>query len=317
METIEKRFLIEEYKSRINKAIDFIDANLDKNITLSDIADAANFSKFHFNRIFLGMMGETPFEYIGRIRIEKAAAFLIYNPKKSITEIAFDCGFSDSAVFARKFKLRFGLSATKYRKQKTIFANSNYNQTHDKRGKADYNALFYLNDSFLNNNRSVMKVQCKEAAVKKLSPLNVVYVRHIGPYKGDVKLFERLFEKLFKWAGPRGLTSQKDLKTIIVYHDDPEVAKPEDLRISVCMTAPALTEVDGEVGKMEIAGGEYLVARFEIKSNEFQYAWNWIFSEWMPSSGYQCDDNPCFEMYTEECAGDICKVDICVPVKPL
>lgn len=61
------------------------------------------------------MMGETLGQFIQRIRIEKSATLLIGNSKKSITEIAFDCGFSGSATFARTFRDYFGMSASQWR----------------------------------------------------------------------------------------------------------------------------------------------------------------------------------------------------------
>ena len=88
-----KTYLREEYTSRINRVIDYIEKNTDKGLSLESLAKVAIFSPFHFHRIFRAMVGETLNQFIQRIRIEKAAAQLIVNPKKSITEIAFDCGF--------------------------------------------------------------------------------------------------------------------------------------------------------------------------------------------------------------------------------
>lgn len=50
-----------EYRFRINKAQDYIERNLEKQISLEELAEVANFSKFHFNRIFKSLVGETPF----------------------------------------------------------------------------------------------------------------------------------------------------------------------------------------------------------------------------------------------------------------
>lgn len=52
----------------------------------------------------------------------------------------------------------------------------------------------------------------KSVEVRELPATTVAYIRHIGPYKGDSKLFERLFNKLFTWAGPRGLVQQPGMK---------------------------------------------------------------------------------------------------------
>lgn len=91
----------------------------------------------------------------------------------------------------------------------------------------------------------------------------------------------------------------------------------DKLRISVSITVPEDTQVDGEIGKMVIQGGKYMVARFELSPKDFQKAWDWVYGEWLPGSGYQPDDRPCFEMYGEECTKEKFIVDICVPVKPL
>jgi AraC family transcriptional regulator len=77
-----------EYISRINKTFDYIESNLDKPMTLEELASVANFSKFHFSRIFQSMVGETPFQFILRVRIEKAANLIMANKNESITEIA-------------------------------------------------------------------------------------------------------------------------------------------------------------------------------------------------------------------------------------
>ena len=61
--------------------------------------------------------GTTPVAYIARRRLELAAQKLAMHPRTSITQIAFDCGFTDSAYFARRFHDHFGLSPSQYRSQ--------------------------------------------------------------------------------------------------------------------------------------------------------------------------------------------------------
>lgn len=159
--------------------------------------------------------------------------------------------------------------------------------------------------------------QNKSVEVKELPKMTVAYIRHIGPYKGNATLFERLWDRLFSWAGPRNLIGGKDFRSLIIYHDDPGVTIEDKLRMSVCITVPPDTKVDGEVGKMDIEAARYVIARFEITSDEFQQAWDWVYGQWFPTSGYQPDDKPCFEMYPEEPKDGKFVVDICVPVKPM
>jgi AraC family transcriptional regulator len=153
--------------------------------------------------------------------------------------------------------------------------------------------------------------------VKDFPETAVAYVRYIGPYKGDAKLFEGLFGKLMSWAGPRGLVVP-DAKSLIIYHDNPDITDESKLRVSVCLTVPADTKTDGEIGKMTIEKGRYAFARFSLTPADYGAAWNWVFGTWLPSSGYQCDDRPCFELYHgHEGEGGRMEVDICVPVRPL
>ena len=88
--------------------------------------------------------------------------------------------------------------------------------------------------------------------VKQLPETTVAYVRHIGPYKGDTELFGRLFGKVMSWAGSRGLVNFPKTKFLTIYHDDPNVTGENNLRISVCVTMPSDTKVDGDIGKMVI-----------------------------------------------------------------
>jgi AraC family transcriptional regulator len=120
-----QNYLRAQYASRINRVYDHIQANLDKELTLAELADVARFSPYHFHRLFHAMVGETLNAFIQRLRVEKAAAMLLQNPGESITDIAFFCGFSGSSVFARAFREAFGRSASQWRasgsKQKRQF----------------------------------------------------------------------------------------------------------------------------------------------------------------------------------------------------
>ena len=157
----------------------------------------------------------------------------------------------------------------------------------------------------------------KSVEVKDFQKMTVAYIRHIGPYKGDSNLFEKLWGKICSWAGSRGLMQQSDLKFLVIYHDDPKITIEDKLRMSVCLTVPSNTKVEGEIGKMDIDAGKYVVARFEVDEKGFSEAWDWVYGQWFPSSGYQPDDKPCFEIYPEEPKNGRFVVDICVPVKPL
>ena len=323
----DQRYRKDEYIARINRVIDYIDRHMDRDLTLEELARTANFSKYHFHRIFRAMVGETLGRFISRVRLEKAAIRLSQNPDTSITEIALDCGYSGSAAFAKAFKEKFGLSAGQWREQKTKQSNigklkSNNGQHLRKADKDRAAASFYIERHTPTQIwRSAMDANSMEQiVVKEMPALHVAYVRHTGPYKNDNALFKKLFDRLCTWAGPRDLLKQPDVQMLAVYHDDPNITEEGKLRVSVCITAPQDTAVDGEIGAMTIPGGKFAVARFVINGDEYEAAWNQVMGEWLPQSGYQPDDRLCYEIYPEDPEDHPehkHTVDICVPVKPL
>jgi AraC family transcriptional regulator len=320
----------EEYVSRINRVLDYIESHLDADLSLQELAAVAGFSRFHFHRLFHAMVGETLNQFIQRVRVEKAASSLIQDPRKSITEVALACGFSSSSTFARSFKELVGMSASEWRagghsgERRVGKADRKNGQTLGKR-REDFDVSSPYIETVAGNLKWRIAMTSGgqmnvEVEVKDLPEMHVAYVRHVGPYKGDSQLFERLFGKLMAWAGPRGLLRFPETKMLTLYHDDPEITDEDKLRISVCISVPEDTAVDGEIGKMAIPGGRYAVAHFELSPEQYQEAWEALYQGWLPQSGYQPGDSPAFELYLNdprEHPEHKQIVDICVPVKPL
>lgn len=303
-----------DYISRINKSLDYMEANLQNQITLEDLAGAANFSKFHFSRIFQAYTGQSPYKFMMRLRLEKAASLIISNKNESITEIAFKCGYADITVFSKCFKDYFNVTAKDYRRLSGQKSN-NCQLKRNMHQAEEVPEMYFCPESKTFKWRTKMKLN-KSVEVKELSGMTVAYVRNIGPYDGNQELFGKLRNKLFSWAAARNLVGGGDFTFLVVYHDDPTVALSEQLRMSLCLKVGPETKVDGEIGKMELNQGKYAIARFELKGPEFRQAWDWLYGQWMPVSGFQPDDRPYFEMYLHEPVEGNYLVDFCVPVRP-
>src|SRR5271169_6006965 len=98
-----------EYARRINRVIDYLRGNLDRQVKLAELAKVACFSEFHFHRIFGTISGETLNNFTNRLRLEKAARLLRY-ADQNLTDIAVECGFSSSATFSRAFRTGYDTS---------------------------------------------------------------------------------------------------------------------------------------------------------------------------------------------------------------
>jgi AraC family transcriptional regulator len=105
----------ETYINRINRVVDYIQANLDSPLSIKRLSEVACYSEFHFNRLFKKSMGESVYKFIRRLRLEQSAELLLAKPEASITEIALVCGFATSSSFAKSFMQYFGMSATEWR----------------------------------------------------------------------------------------------------------------------------------------------------------------------------------------------------------
>lgn len=314
-----------EYTARILKVTDYIEDRLGEALTLDELAGVAGFSKYHFHRIFQAYAGETLFGYIQRLRLEKAAYLLVSDRHASITGIALATGFTGSSSFARGFKQHFGVSPSEWRRTRCE-GGSNFGIMDRKTGQRESNraqsseaSRIYIEYAGpIQRWRYEMETMNRVVEVKEIPGWTVAYVRYTGPYAGDGELFAGLYDKLFKWAGARGLVRFPETQNLVVYHDNPDITEKDKLRISVCLTVPEDTETDGEIGKMKVAGGKYAFARFTLGASEFTEAWGWVYGEWLPSSGYVPDDRPCFELYYgEPDAQGRFTLDICVPVKPM
>ncbi len=311
----------QEYHARINRVLDYIDSNIGRALTLEELAAVACFSRFHFHRIFAALVGETLSDYIRRLRLERAAMRLTYHPKETITDIALDCGFSSPSVFARAFRDWFGLSASEWRTaggRKECKAPRKDGQADGKAREAGPEGSPY-DQGHQPERRKPMEKKEKLAytvEVKELPELLVAYVRHIGAFPQIGQAFDRLM----RWAGPRGLLRFPETKSLAVYHDSPEVTETDKLRSDACITVPEGTQVEGEVGLLRIPGGRFAVGHFEISADQFGKAWDALMGEWFPSSGWQPDDRMCYELYLndpEKHPQHKFIVDICEPVKPL
>lgn len=310
-----------EYQARINRVLDYIERNIAEPLSLEELADVANFSKYHFHRIFATMTGETLFHFIQRVRLEKAATLLLIDRSAAVTSIGYDCGFASPQSFAKSFKDRYGVSATEWRRR-----NSNSGEAQRNSAKAGTNAEVYVEYGLDSHRwRFVTDYEERTVEVKALPTRTVAYVRHVGPYMGDGDLFARLWRRLAKWAGPRGLLSPETTEYLTVYHDNPDITDHEKLRISVCITVPNATVVSGVVGRMELSGGKYAIGHFSLGEKDYGEAWGWMYATWLPESGYAPDDRPSFERYPVEAVAADCTggfgekrpVDICIPVRPL
>ena len=99
---------------QLGQVLDYIDAYLDKNIKLADLAQLLDMSPFHFSRLFKQSIGMTPHQYLSQQRVERAKQ-LLKKTDRLIIDIALECGFSSHSHLSKQFRQITGITPTAYR----------------------------------------------------------------------------------------------------------------------------------------------------------------------------------------------------------
>ena len=107
------------HRNDLDKIMKYINENCEKKITIDELAEVSNISKFYLTRLFKMEFGIAPYQYITIIRIKKASD-LIQFTDLSLKEIAYKMNFPDQQSFSRWFKKNNGYSPKKYRINKTL-----------------------------------------------------------------------------------------------------------------------------------------------------------------------------------------------------
>lgn len=287
-----------EYAARMHRVLEFIDRHLDEPLELDALASVANFSAYHFHRLFTAWMGETLGEFVRRRRLEVAAQRLAAQPRLAVTEVALGVGFGSAEAFSRAFKTRFGETPTAWRHLQV----RNRDQADSNRDQAM--AAPHRNDG-------AMKV-----TIVDREPTTLAYLRHVGPYGRPVSDF--WMSEVAPWMETNGLFGKPRYG---ISHDDPDVTAAEKLRYDAAVEVGPDFVGTGKHHKTVLPGGRYAVGKFEGNDRDVAEAWAWLIRDWLPDSGMQLDSRPFFEHYPvgsgyDEATGRF-ECEICIPVVPL
>jgi AraC family transcriptional regulator len=101
---------------RMRRLLEFVEAHLESDLKLEQLAAEVGVTPFHFARLFRGVTGITPHQYVLGQRVERAK-MLLRVQHLSVAEIAAACGFSSASNFVRSFKQRVGVTPGEWRLQ--------------------------------------------------------------------------------------------------------------------------------------------------------------------------------------------------------
>lgn len=100
---------------RMNRVVEYVEANLHRQITLTELAEVASLSVFHFSRKFKNRFGISPLQYLANRRVD-AAQRMLRETNEPVSHIAIACGFASQSHFTTVFKKVTGTTPAAFRK---------------------------------------------------------------------------------------------------------------------------------------------------------------------------------------------------------
>lgn len=277
-----------DYVARVNLVLDHVVRHFDGPLRLEELAGVAGFSPFHFHRIFGALMGAPLGQFVRRVRLDRALQLMSLaetrGERPSLTGIALACGFASSSDFSRAFRQRHGVPPS-------VFDVAIWRRAH----RDELEAL--ADAGHRHRLQRLPPGENPDGFVAELVDLparTVAYIRVLDPYRGDGVL--QAARRLETWAEARGLA---DGPWLGYQWESPEITALEHCRYDMAVVvAPDVPfEPDGEVGRAQFP--PMRVAQVELKGAvdlELRCL-DWLYTTWLPSSGYVPDDQPGFEAF--------------------
>lgn len=254
-----------------NDLMHYIYDNIDSQINLDILSADFHISKFHMHRIFKEEFGANIYETVKSIRLQKASNLLITNKNSTISEISAMCGYGSQTSFIRAFIKRFEMSPKQWRKGGYLtYSNKILN---DLTSKADYSSL--------------------QPVIKKMKPIKVYYIRHLG-YDENIK---KCWQKLQTFILHNDIHSYSQ---IALYHDNPIITPLKDCNYVACVSInDTLLPDQVNLPSFEIHGGVYAEFSATGYDDDILKLTQWIYHEWLPSSGYETTTKHSYVIYEE------------------
>lgn len=251
---------------RILKAMIYIENHYDEELKIEELAKIACYSTFHFQRLFQFVVGENVYQYIQRLRLEKAAQSLRYTSQQ-ITDIALDASYATPSAFAKAFKKAKGKSPRDYR---TLCQELNMNT--DKIAKK-------LDD--------LPMIEPHE--ITNIKDIPILFARNTGNY-WDIRVGQFAWDILKAYIKDNNVTEEgRQYFTITL--DNPEITEDQNCRLDACISNEDNLPAQGEVASKIIPGGKY--ATFYVDQNKgdnMEECYHRISLKWLPKSNEEYDD---------------------------
>lgn len=278
-----------DYESRLARVRAYIYEHLDDDLDFARLAEIACMSPYHWHRIYVALHGETIAATVRRLRLNRAALDLA-TTRAPLADVARRAGYDSVAAFTRAFRPAYGTTPAAYRREGGRMGLSRPGQE---------------------GNETMREIE-----IRNVQPLRLFGIEHTGPYPE----IGRAFDELHFLAGRRKMYGP-DRKLVAVYFDDSTVTPPHQQRSLAGLSAPEDAPAEAPpLIELRLAGGDYAVLRHLGPYAELGASYTYLLGKWLPNSGRETADRPCYEIYLNtpmDTAPKDLATDIYLPLAPM
>ena len=262
-----KKVSRKEYLKNLNDVVEFINSNLDKKISINELAEISNLSPFHFHRIMKSLLGEPIGNYITRSRVETAALLIRYT-NLEIQEIAYNVGYDKPSSLNKIFKQYYNISPTDYRSNKESIITKP--------------AI------------DIFNIKLEAPRILEIPDMEVIYIQITGEYGNEN--YQKAWMELGDFVKEYKLFTL-DIESFGISYDDPKVTEKENCRFDACLTIYQPVKPQGKIGVKKIEGGKFAVFNFQGSYDNWGEVYDIIYDKWLINSDYNLRNFPVMEKY--------------------
>jgi len=260
---------------RVARAVGFIEENLREELPVPAVAAAAGYSLYHFCRLFHGVTGYTPGEYILRRRLAEAAREL-HTSKSRIIDVALAYRFESHESFSRAMKRTFGLNPSELRRAENL------------------GRLPLLGRLTPDGIRHAVGIVQHEPEIVELGPIHLVGLAF--PVWEDLSVITGMWARFSrKMEGIPGKTTPARTYGLSFWSDDYE--KPFFHLVAV--EVASLAEIPPVLVGKTLPPARYLRFIHRGRSDQVGLTYRYIFQDYLPRSEHRLTRPYEFELYGE------------------
>jgi len=257
-----------------SRVFEYIEKNIDTNLSLENLSLEFGFSKFHIQRQFKYFFGISLFKLTKLIRLKRSAYQLAFRKPMKIIDIAFEAGFESSEAFSRSFKEEFNISPRGFRKGPL-----------DGTWETHFDHLNQLRKRSMQKKFKLSDVKIIEFNKTKIAVLE---------HRGSPALLGGSIQKFISWRKANKLPPSKS-KTFNLIYDDPHTTHPDDYRFDLACSLESEVEEGGAgIINKTIPQGRCALLRIIGVDSQLGTAIEFLYSNWLEQSDEKLRDFPLF-----------------------